>query len=98
MVAFRALSHLHAHCSCFSHNSHNVDLVDTVQEGLQWASGEAQLPGASSLGGFLLLLGLLVSVIAVFLIYLAWCEGVWGDPHCLYPAVVASWETSHSVA
>lgn len=36
-------------------------------------------------------------VIAIFLMYLAWCDWAWRDPQCLQSGVIASWETDHSL-
>lgn len=34
---------------------------------------------------------------AVFHIYLAWCDWVREDPHCLLSGVTVSWETGHTI-
>jgi hypothetical protein len=52
--------------------------------------------GGLSLDCFLLMLVLLMLAIAIFLLYLAWCEWAQGDPHCPESGVIASQETAHS--
>ncbi|KRY94809.1 hypothetical protein T11_7606, partial [Trichinella zimbabwensis] len=44
---------------------------------------ERHSPETSSQDCFLLLMCFLMFVIAILLIYLAWCEWTPGDPHCL---------------
>lgn len=53
-------------------------------------------PWASSLDCFLLVVCLLMLVIAIILIYLAWCNWVWEDPLCLSPGLTAFWEIALS--